>query len=238
LDASRIYLEIANWPRAIDLLDELRGKSRNETRTLIELLLDFARALHEARLQPAPVAVQESIGLLYDGQNARAAHLLVTTPAADNRVRATQWLLAERITAYTPDILLLRPNLYRLETALNALAADGVQVTEPRALLTEINAALDRIAASNTASLVELRDGYRQVVDGLTAMNTLARLEGGRTVLVVENGDNHNLELGVRNLKGVTLLATREVNPYHLLGHKSVLISEAAARKFSEALAK
>jgi hypothetical protein len=28
------------------------------------------------------------------------------------------------------------------------------------------------------------------------------------------------------------------VNPYHLLGHKSVLISEAAARKFSEALAK
>jgi ribosomal protein L4 len=39
-------------------------------------------------------------------------------------------------------------------------------------------------------------------------------------------------------LKGVTLLATREVNPYHLLGHKSVFISEAAARKFSEALAK
>jgi len=69
-------------------------------------------------------------------------------------------------------------------------------------------------------------------------MNTLARLEGGRTVLVVENGDNRNLELGVRNLKGVTLMATREVNPYHLLGHESVLISEAAARRFSEALAK
>jgi len=62
--------------------------------------------------------------------------------------------------------------------------------------------------------------------------------ETGRTVLVVDNGDNRNLKLGVRNLKGVTLLATREVNPYHLLGHQSVLISEAAARKFSEALAK
>jgi len=42
----------------------------------------------------------------------------------------------------------------------------------------------------------------------------------------------------VRNIKGVTLLATREVNPYHLLRHQSVLLSEAAARKFSEALAK
>ncbi len=183
LDASRIYLESGNWPRAIDLLDELRDKSRNETRTLIELLLDFARALHEARIQPAPVAIQESIGLLYEGQNARAAHLLVTTPASDNRVRATQWLLAERITAYTPDILLLRPNLYRLETALGKLAADGVQVTEPRAVLTEINATLDRIAASNTASLVELRDGYRQVVDGLTAMNTLVDTVNRRQML-------------------------------------------------------
>jgi large subunit ribosomal protein L4 len=70
------------------------------------------------------------------------------------------------------------------------------------------------------------------------AMNVLAKLEAGRTVLVLDNEDNRNLELGLRNLKGVTLLATREVNPYHLLGHKSVLISEAAARKFSEALAK
>ncbi len=183
LDASRIYLESANWPRAIDLLDELRDKSRNETRTLIELLLDFARTLHEIRIQPAPVAIQESIGLLYEGQNARAAHLLVTTPASDNRVRATQWLLAERVTAYTPDILLLRPNLYRLETALAALAANGVQVTEPRAVLAEINATLDRIAASNTASLVELRDGYRQVVDGLTAMNTLVDTMNRRQML-------------------------------------------------------
>jgi large subunit ribosomal protein L4 len=70
------------------------------------------------------------------------------------------------------------------------------------------------------------------------AMNVLAALEAGRTVLVVDNTDNRNLELGLRNLKGVTLLATREVNPYHLLGHKSVLISVAAACKFSEALAK
>jgi large subunit ribosomal protein L4 len=100
--------------------------------------------------------------------------------------------------------------------------------------------------ALRSALSAKVRDGELKVVQAFnledhktkTAMNTLARLEGGRTVLVVDNGDNRNLELGLRNLKGVTLMATREVNPYHLLGHKSVLLSEAAARKFSEALAK
>jgi large subunit ribosomal protein L4 len=92
----------------------------------------------------------------------------------------------------------------------------------------------------------KLRDGELKVVQQFTfadhktknAMNALAKLDAGRTVLVIDNTGDRNLILGVRNLKGVSLMATREVNPYHLLGHKSVLLSEAAARKFSEALAK
>jgi large subunit ribosomal protein L4 len=100
--------------------------------------------------------------------------------------------------------------------------------------------------AMRSALSAKVRDGELKVVQAFSfadnktrnAMGVLAKLEAGRTVLVVDNEDNRNLELGIRNLKGVTLLATREVNPYHLLGHKSVLISEAAARKFSEALAK
>jgi large subunit ribosomal protein L4 len=72
-----------------------------------------------------------------------------------------------------------------------------------------------------------------------SALAAMTTLQTGRTVLVVDNdAENKNLTLGVRNLKGVTLMPTREVNPYHLLGHQSVLLSEAAARKFSEALAK
>jgi ribosomal protein L4 len=54
----------------------------------------------------------------------------------------------------------------------------------------------------------------------------------------VDNGDNKNLTLSVRNLKGVKLMPTKAVSVYHLLGSHSVLLSEAAARKFSEALAK
>jgi large subunit ribosomal protein L4 len=100
--------------------------------------------------------------------------------------------------------------------------------------------------ALRSALSVKVKDGELKVVNQFnladhktkSAMNALAGLANGKTVLVVDNGENKNLTLGLRNLKGVTLLPTRDVNPYHLLGHQNVLISEAAARKFSEALAK
>jgi large subunit ribosomal protein L4 len=103
-----------------------------------------------------------------------------------------------------------------------------------------------QLGALRSALSAKVRDGELKVVQAFNladhktknAMGTLAKLEGGRTVLVIDNGENRNLSLGLRNLKGVTLLPTKDVNAFHLLGHKSVLLSEAAARKFSEALAK
>ena len=60
-----------------------------------------------------------------------------------------------------------------------------------------------------------------------------------KTVLVVDNGENRNLALSARNLEGVTLVSTKEVDVYYdLLGHAGVLLSQAAAQKLSEALAK
>ncbi|HTX34624.1 MAG TPA: 50S ribosomal protein L4 [Bryobacteraceae bacterium] len=102
------------------------------------------------------------------------------------------------------------------------------------------------LGALRSALSAKLRDGELKIVQTFTlpdhktknAMNALATLEAGRTVLVVDNAENKNLTLGIRNLQGVTLMPTREVNAFHLLGHQSVLLSEAAALKFSEALAK
>ncbi len=102
------------------------------------------------------------------------------------------------------------------------------------------------LGALRSALSAKVRDGELKVVEAFNfgepktklAKSTLEKLEATRTVLVVDNGENRNLALGVRNLQGVTLMPTKEVNAYHLLGHKSVLLSAAAAQKFSEALAK
>lgn len=102
------------------------------------------------------------------------------------------------------------------------------------------------LGALRSALTAKLRDGELKVVQsfGLSDHKTkqaraaLDRLEARKTVLLVDNENNRNLELGVRNLRGVTLLPTRQVSAYHLLGHERVLLSEAAARKFSEALKK
>jgi len=66
----------------------------------------------------------------------------------------------------------------------------------------------------------------------------LEKLEVKRSVLLVEAAENRNLTLASRNLERVTTVPTRELNVYDLLSHKQVLLTEPAARKLSEALAK
>lgn len=65
----------------------------------------------------------------------------------------------------------------------------------------------------------------------------LETLGAGRSVLVVNNGENRNLELSSRNLPGVRLVSSYELHPYNLLGHKRILMSADVARKCSEVLA-
>ncbi|MCW5966802.1 MAG: 50S ribosomal protein L4 [Bryobacterales bacterium] len=99
--------------------------------------------------------------------------------------------------------------------------------------------------ALRSALTAKLRDGELKVVQSFqladhktkTVAATLRALNAGASVLVVDNQvDNRNLDLGTRNLPGVTLSLTREVTVYDLLKHKNVLLTEEAARKLSEAL--
>jgi large subunit ribosomal protein L4 len=100
------------------------------------------------------------------------------------------------------------------------------------------------LGALKSALSAKLRDGELRVVSEFSIgepksklmRQALDGLKVERTVLVVDNGDNRNLALSSRNLEGVKLVASREVNVYDLLGHAQVLMSQAAAQKLSEAL--
>ena len=100
--------------------------------------------------------------------------------------------------------------------------------------------------ALRSALTAKLRDGELKVVNAFgladyktrTMASALVTLEAKRSVLLVNTIEaNRNLELGSRNLPGVKLVATKDVTTYDLLAHKYVVISEAAAKKLSEALA-
>jgi len=100
------------------------------------------------------------------------------------------------------------------------------------------------LGALRSALTAKLRDGELKVVQEFalpdhkskSVREVLTKLEALKTVLLIDNGENNNLSLGSRNLPGVTLVPSREVSVYALLGHERVLVSEAAARKLSEAL--
>ena len=102
-----------------------------------------------------------------------------------------------------------------------------------------------QLGALRSALSAKLRDGELKVVQAFSLSDhktkgmrqVLGKLEATRSVLLVEVGENRNLTLASRNLPGIKLVPTRDVNVYDLLAHKQVLLSEPAAKKLSEALA-
>jgi large subunit ribosomal protein L4 len=102
-----------------------------------------------------------------------------------------------------------------------------------------------QLGALKSALSAKLRDGELRVVSEFAISEaksklmrkTLDGIEASRTILLVDNSDNRNLTLASRNLEGVKLVSSREVNVYDLLGHQHVLFTQEAAKKISEALA-
>jgi large subunit ribosomal protein L4 len=102
------------------------------------------------------------------------------------------------------------------------------------------------LGALRSALSAKLRDGELKIVNAFSLADhktknlsaAFGKLELAKTVLLVDNEENKNLKLGSRNLPGVTLVPSRDVTVYDLLKHVHVVLSEAAARKLGEALAK
>jgi large subunit ribosomal protein L4 len=58
-----------------------------------------------------------------------------------------------------------------------------------------------------------------------------------KTALLVDGAkENRNLELSVRNLQGIELVAGNQVHPYHLLRYDTVVFSQPALEKLQDSL--
>jgi large subunit ribosomal protein L4 len=103
-----------------------------------------------------------------------------------------------------------------------------------------------QLGALRSALSAKLADGDLKVVSAFQLTSpktkdmvaTLRKFDASKKVLLVDTAENRNLELSARNLQGVEVVRSNEVHPYHLLGANRILLTQAAASKLSESLAK
>ena len=102
------------------------------------------------------------------------------------------------------------------------------------------------LGALRSGLSAKLADEKLTVVDALALEShktkafraALANLDGGsKTTLLVEAGENHNLQLASRNLEGVKLVRTRDLQAYDIIRHDRLVVSKEAALKLSQSLA-
>jgi large subunit ribosomal protein L4 len=114
---------------------------------------------------------------------------------------------------------------------------------KPRSYAFKLNKK-EQLGALRSALSAKLADGAIKIVKDFELAShktgefaaVLAKLEAGGKTLLVNNGEARNLELASRNIPNVTLVSSREMHPYHLLGHERILISQATAESCNEAL--
>jgi large subunit ribosomal protein L4 len=100
------------------------------------------------------------------------------------------------------------------------------------------------VGALRSALAAKFQEQKLIVVDGLNLEEVKTKAFAGvlrtlgleKTVLVVNDQANRNLELSSRNVPGCDLVRHHRVHPYHVLSHDRLLISEGALTRLQEAL--
>ncbi len=98
--------------------------------------------------------------------------------------------------------------------------------------------------ALRSALAAKFQDNKLTVVDQFNLAEAKTKAFAGalhklgleKTVLVVNDAANHNLELSSRNIEGCDLIRHYKLHPYHVLSHDRLLISEGALTRLQEAL--
>lgn len=100
------------------------------------------------------------------------------------------------------------------------------------------------LGALRSALSVKLLENKLTVIDDFkieevktkALAGALQKLDVKKTVLVVDDRANRNLELSSRNIQGCDLLRHHLVHPYHVLSHDRLVISEGALVRLQETL--
>ncbi len=101
------------------------------------------------------------------------------------------------------------------------------------------------LGALRSALASKFADGKLTVVESFEVAEpkskafrqALTGLKCDKSALLVEsNGENKNLELSSRNLKGIELVAGNQVHPYHLLRYDRVVFARPALEKLQNSL--
>src|SRR5580765_6729616 len=100
------------------------------------------------------------------------------------------------------------------------------------------------LGAVRSALSSKLSDQKLTVVEGWTLgshktkefRRTLSKLDGARTILVVQEPGNRNLDLASRNLEGVKVVAPNALQAYDLLRHDRIMLSKETALHLGRAL--
>ena len=99
-------------------------------------------------------------------------------------------------------------------------------------------------SALRSALAAKFQENKLTVVDQFNLQEPKTKLFAGaleklgveKTVLVVNEAGNRNLEISSRNVQGCDLVRHHKLHPYHVLSHDRVLISEGALTRLQEAL--
>ncbi len=107
-----------------------------------------------------------------------------------------------------------KKQLGALRSALAAKLADG------------------KLIVVNAFDIKEPKTGaFRESLDAL-------KVDKGALLVEVANHGNRNLDLSSRNLKGIELVSSSEVHPYHLLRYDRAIFSQPAIEKLQVSLKK
>jgi hypothetical protein len=159
LDAVRIYLESGNFARATDLLDDLLARSTEELHPTLRFLQDACELLGRYAPPLQPEGFRQALDALLRDDPQAAARALLTTPDPRDAARQAQLLLAERLCAHLPIVVLLRPHLARLELLLSSAPQ-----------LTRLRQIIARFEETPAEGIQNLLRHYQRIADALLAL--------------------------------------------------------------------